>query len=78
MNRGGANAIDHDKATQTGSIAGYITNSIPADLADCCALSLTLPACQIMDPSHTHLNMLTTSHEFTSFTVIHIFIRLLW
>ena len=28
MNGGGASAIYHDKATQTGSIAGHITTSI--------------------------------------------------
>ena len=50
MNGGGASAIYH-KATWTGSIAGHITNSILADLAHCCALPLTLPPCQIMDPS---------------------------
>ena len=43
MNGGGASAIYHDKATWTGSIAGHITNSISADLVDCCALLLTLP-----------------------------------
>ena len=51
MNAGGASAIYHDKATWPGSIARHITNSISADLADCCALLLTLPPCQIMDPS---------------------------
>ena len=78
MNEGGARAIYHDKATRTGSIAGQITNSILADFADCCALPLTLPRYQIMDPSHIHLNVLTTSHKFTSFTVMYIFIRLPW
>ena len=48
MNGGGDSAIYHDKATWTGSIAGHITNSI---LADCCALPLTLPPNQIMNPS---------------------------
>ena len=78
MNGGRASAIYHDKATRTGSIPRHITHSISADLADCCALPLTLPPCQIMDPSHIHLNVLTISHKFTSFTVIYIFIRLPW
>ena len=78
MNGNGASAIYHDTATGTGSIAGHLANSISADLADCCALPLTLPPCQIMDPSHIHLNVLTTSHKFTSFSVIYIFIRLPW
>ena len=77
MNGGGASAIYHDRATRTGSIAGDLANSVSADLADCCALPLTLPPCQIMEPSHIHLNVLTTSNKFTSFTVIYIFIRLL-
>ena len=78
MNGGGASAIYHDRAIQTGNIAGDLANSISAALADCCAFPLTLPPCQIMDPSHIHLNVLATSHKFTSFSVIYIFIRLAW
>ena len=40
-----------------------------------------LPARSWIHPSslgHIHLNVLTTSHKFTSFTVISIFIRLPW
>ena len=43
MNGGGASAIYHDKVAYTGSSAGHITNSISADLADCCALALARP-----------------------------------
>ena len=52
MNGDGASAIYHDKATWTGnSAAGHITNSIPADLVDCCVLPITLPLYYIMDLS---------------------------
>ena len=70
MNGGGASAIYHDRATGTGSIAGHLANSVSAKLADCCVLPLTLSPCQIMGPFHIHLNVLTTSHKFTSFSVI--------
>ena len=49
MNGGGASAIYHDRATRTDNIAGDLANSILAELADCCALPLTLPPCHIMD-----------------------------